>query len=185
MNQDLELVKLSKTNPEYFGLIYDKYFDRIYRFFLSRLGNVSTSEDLTSTTWLKVVENLSHFEPSHENSFVVWLFAISRNTLFDYYKANKIQFQDLYSEEKEEYLSSDENLEETVFNNIELAQFKKSILIYLSQLPPSQNECIRLRYLEELTNKEISTLLSISEKTVSAHIARGLKQIRRFFGSNL
>lgn len=184
LNQDLELIKLSKSNPEYFGLVYDKYFDRIYKYFLSRLNNSTISEDLTSATWLKVIENLSKFEASHENSFVVWLFTIARNTLFDYYKVNKIDFQDLFSESQEEYISSDENLEESILNSVELANFKSNIISYLTKLPPAQCECIKLRYLEELTNKEISTLLKISEKTVAAHIARGLKQLREFFSSN-
>ncbi len=183
-NQDLELIKLSKSNPEYFGLNYDKYFDRVYKFFQSRIGNITTSEDLTSTTWLKVVENISKFEPSHENSFAVWLFTIARNTLFDYYKINKIEFQSIYSEEQEEYLDSNENLEEAILNSIEVTQFKSNILLYLTKLPPAQSECIKLRFLEELTNKEISLLLKISEKTVAANITRGLKQLRQFFSSN-
>ena len=45
-------------------------------------------------------------------------------------------------------------------------------------LTPSQNACITMSYLQNMTGKEIAIELGLSESTVSRHIKAGLKRLK-------
>ena len=77
----------AKANPEAFARLYDRYAPNIYRYLLSRLGNVAGAQDVTSQTFLKAYEMFSRYR--HEGYFSAWLFAIARSKYVDYLRKAK------------------------------------------------------------------------------------------------
>jgi RNA polymerase sigma-70 factor, ECF subfamily len=55
---------------------------------------------------------------------------------------------------------------------------------YLEQIPETQQEAIRLRYLEGLSLKEISDKMGKSEMAVAGLLKRGLRALRNGFGES-
>jgi RNA polymerase sigma-70 factor, ECF subfamily len=55
----------------------------------------------------------------------------------------------------------------------------------LAQLPEGDREILVLRYLEDLSTKEIAAVLSITEATVKMRQLRALRRLRALLGDNL
>ncbi|HEY8437032.1 MAG TPA: sigma factor, partial [Candidatus Limnocylindrales bacterium] len=62
-------------DPWAFGLIFDHYHDRVYRFIASRVQRPSDAEDLTQHVFVKALEALPRYEP-RGIPFGGWLFRL-------------------------------------------------------------------------------------------------------------
>ena len=68
-----ELVLLAKDgDADAFGLLYDNYLERIYRYIYFRVTDEQTAEDLASQVFCKAWENLDRYKPSGA-PFEAWL----------------------------------------------------------------------------------------------------------------
>ncbi|MES1181393.1 MAG: sigma factor, partial [Flavobacterium sp.] len=72
------IVERSKRNPKDFAELYEKYFDRIYYFILRQTDDEETAGDLTSQTFVNVLNNLSKYE-FRGLPFSAWLYKIASN----------------------------------------------------------------------------------------------------------
>ena len=63
---------------------------------------------------------------------------------------------------------------------MEQAELSEKIRLALDSLPEKCREVFRLFLSDKLKQKEIATLLEISQKTVEAHIATGYKKIHAY-----
>lgn len=180
MQDESLLVEQAKTNSAALGELYDRYYPRIFGFFMRQISfKVEIAEDLTSETFLKVVAHIQTFEVRHEHSFSGWIFAIAHNSLVNYYKkSNRYVFS---PPEELEYLLNAEvdeqeivNIEQEYQNNEE---FQK-IMNVIATLDEKYRLIIELRFFQELSYQEISTITGIKETTLKAHLHRALEKIK-------
>jgi RNA polymerase sigma-70 factor (ECF subfamily) len=54
----------------------------------------------------------------------------------------------------------------------------------LAQLPPLYSEVLFMRYVEDLTVKEIAEILAETENVVSVRLHRGREKLRQLFGAS-
>src|SRR5229473_8277963 len=68
--------------------LYLLHFDRIYSYLHMSVGNRHDAEDLTTLTFLKMLESIKRF---HWQSvpFSAWLFRIAHNLAMDHFRAAK------------------------------------------------------------------------------------------------
>jgi len=84
---------------EAFGLLYDFYMPRIYRFILFKVDRREEAEDLTHQTFLKAWESIEKYE-SRGYPFSSWLYRIARNNVIDQYRRSnpRISIEDISPE---------------------------------------------------------------------------------------
>jgi len=87
--------------------IYHIYFDDIYKFMLSFIKNKEIAQDITSETFLKVINNPDKFE--NISNLKSYLFTIAKNTYINYYKRNKIYISTADIEDFDKDIESFEN----------------------------------------------------------------------------
>ena len=58
------LAKRATTDEEAFEELYEHFFPRVYNFVYARLKNSADADDVTSTTFLKMNENLEIIIPT-------------------------------------------------------------------------------------------------------------------------
>jgi len=171
MNQDIDLiVKIQAGELESFGELYDRYFDKIYRFIYYKTSHRQNAEDLTSQTFSKALEKINDFKIKSSGTFSAWLYRIARNNVIDYYRGNH-DYQDieqtfgLYQEnDMENKLSQDQDL--------------KKIKDQLDLLQPEQKEIVIMRVWNELSYKEIAHITGKSEASCKMTFSRAIKQLR-------
>ena len=93
-----------KTRYQYFGAddfegrrflmpdreqIYIEYVDKVRRYVKGKIQNQQEVEDLVSSIFVKVYQNISSFDRK-KASISTWIYTITRNTVIDYFKAHKI-----------------------------------------------------------------------------------------------
>jgi RNA polymerase sigma-70 factor (ECF subfamily) len=162
------LISRAKTSSEAFGELYELHFERVYRYVAKRVSNREVAEDIVSDVWLKVLDKIDTYEDMGR-PFASWLFSISANTVKDYYRRHRqvVNFEDveeiLYSEGKEEEILSRIHLDEAITN-----------------LTPSQQEVVLMRFEEDLKFQEIAASLGKSEGSVKALMVRALKALREY-----
>ena len=69
-------------DPEAIGWLYERYFDRIYRYIFLKIGILPEAEDLTEQVFLKMLEAIANFR-WQGSSFASWLFRIAHNQVVD------------------------------------------------------------------------------------------------------
>jgi RNA polymerase sigma-70 factor, ECF subfamily len=147
--------------------IYNACVKSIYRYHYSRVGNAPDAEDLTSQTFMAVIESLPRYQ--HRNNFTAWVFQIARNKLMDHFRGNHSHG------EIEEWVADPAQVDalEAVVRNESRARLKSLLHV----LDEEERELIRLRYTAELSFVEIAHLLGRREDAVRKAIRRILDRL--------
>jgi RNA polymerase sigma-70 factor (ECF subfamily) len=147
--------------------IYDSYAKPIYRYHYSRVENTVDAEDLTSQTFIAVIESLPRYQ--HRNNFTAWIFQIARNKTMDYFR------RDHRNSEMDDTIpdpAQTDALEAVVWD-----EYRAQLKSLLHLLDDEERELIRLRYTAELSFVEIASLLGRKEDAVRKSIRRILDRL--------
>lgn len=166
------LFRLKQGDESAFESIYWKYNSWVFNFIHSLLFDKSLAEDLTQTVFLKIWEKRESIDP--ELGFDSYLFAIARNLVYKETE-NRLQSELLSDTLKEHSANHDSSTEE----NIDADSLREYINNLIEKLPPSRRQIFQLSRHAHLSNKEIASRLSISEKTVETQLYRALRFLKQ------
>lgn len=161
-------------DKEAFGRLYQLYLDRIYRFVFFRVSQQKEiAEDIVSDVFIKAWEKIGTFK---EGSFQAWLYMIARNRVIDYYRGVKhnVSLEDSIIEDKDDP-------QETVFQQLEVEQVKDA----LKHLTQEQQEVIVLKFIEDVSNSEIASILGKREDAIRALQSRAIKELRKVLAEHI
>lgn len=163
------MVKRAKLGEkEAFGKLYEIYLDRLYRYIFYRVGNNrELSEDLVQSVFVKAWEKLDTFK---KGSFQAWLYTIARNTFIDHIRIQKQHVQ-LDETMPDEHM----HVEEKVLKKLE-GEYIMQALQYLTQ---EQQEVLLLRFVNDLSYREIAQAIGKKEDAIRALQYRALQELRR------
>jgi RNA polymerase sigma-70 factor (ECF subfamily) len=164
-------VERAKRDPEAVRELYDLYFPRLYAYAVYRVGNAHDAEDLVSEVFLRVLEGLRAFEWRHEGSFAAWLFRVAHNLVADSYRRRERWGEVIALEDLPDLAASSLLPDDAVLRKEKFSYLRGLI----GELPPRQQEVVTLRFFGGLRNKEIARVLGLEERTVAAHLCRGLE----------
>jgi len=178
--EDKELIKkIKKGEVELFGELYEKYAKQIYRYFYLRLGGKKElAEDFTQEVFLNSWRNIKNYE-AKEIPFISYLYKIARNILIDYWRSKKavLDLELFLDSQLVSYtLQSGERLDDLK----QIERIKEALI----KLEPSYQEIIILKFIEDLSNKEIAIALGKSEGAVRVLQHRAIKQIKKYLEKN-
>lgn len=161
--------KCQEGDTSEFGILYDKYIKAIYSYIYYRVQHKETTEDLTSTVFIKTIEKIGTFDPE-KGSFSSWLYRIAKNSVSDHFRQLKFHgnIDDIWD------LSDNTDIPRDADNRIKLDKVKK----YLQKLKPEQREIVVLRVWDQLPYKEISDITGKSEVNCKVILSRALAEIR-------
>ncbi|MBN1764073.1 MAG: RNA polymerase sigma factor [Sedimentisphaerales bacterium] len=165
-------------NAAAFSTLYRLHYDGVFRYCVHRLFNRAVAEDVTSTIFLKVVENLPRFR-GDDKAFRCWLYKIATNTINSYLRGKLKQkklFQNL-KEQASEYSKDDSD--ETGDNPGKPAFLQKA----MHSLKSRHQTVITLRFFENMDYTEIARIVGASEATVRSQVSRALDKLRKIIAA--
>ena len=170
----IALVELARSgDSEAFGQLYDHYNTSVYRFVYYRVGSVALAEDLTSETFFRALRSMSSFKWQGKD-FGAWLMTIARNLTADHYKAGRTRLE-YATEDMGAHDSATEGPETAV-----LASLTNEVLLEaLRELPPEQQECLIMRFLQGLSIAETAKVLGRSDGAVKQLQLRGVRNLAK------
>jgi RNA polymerase sigma-70 factor, ECF subfamily len=149
---------------------------KIFALCCRHAGAREHAEDLTQEVFLRVFKYLDQYQPD-TGSFVSWMIRIAHNLIIDFHRKNRV------SAEVEKSSVALEGERETVLEQIpsplpcphsqvESSEKRERVRQLMRQLSPLLREALILRYLRELSYREISAVLQVSEGTIKSRINR-------------
>lgn len=176
---DEELIQQYLNGDESaFERLVERHLTPLYGFIYRLSGNPEEATDLTQETFLKAWKNIRNFD--QERSFKTWLFAIARNTVFDYLRKKK---QVLFSELDTENESFESSLEDTAILPEELFaqnESQQQVEQTLLNLSPEYRSIVLLHDTDSLTFEAIAEIVGKPMNTVKSQYRRALLQMREF-----
>jgi len=165
------IVARARDDASALGMLYEKYYERIYRFCVHRVYCKAAAEDVTSNTFLAVAGKIGKFEGESEGEFKSWVFAIAANQANSYLR---------------KHLRRQERLKENASIIIKQEQFGQSSLdnwpeVYsaIRKLKPLSQTIITLRYLEDFTYEQIAQVVDKKPSSVRVILHRSIKALRK------
>lgn len=148
------------NNPDSENLV-EIYYQEILRYCIWHTMNRTVAEDATQETFLKAVRYFDKYQ--HEGKFKAFLYKIAANTCVD-----------MWRRKKTDVLLDTISYEEKKFEEVEgNTDFK----LLLQKLPENLKEVIILRFVNELSLREIAELLEKPLRTIQSQLRKGLKMI--------
>ncbi len=152
--------------------LYLIHFDRIYSYLHMTVGNRPDAEDLTTQTFLRMLESIRSFR-FQTAPFSAWLFRIAHNLSMDHFRANR-RWQP--EEEVPEPQGSEErSAEDEAFQSIG----RQSMLELIDSLSPEQQQVLTLKFVFNFSNAEVATILDKSEGAVKSLQHRALASLQK------
>jgi RNA polymerase sigma-70 factor, ECF subfamily len=174
------LVELARGgDSEAFGLLYDHYNTSVYRFIYYRVGSVALAEDLTSETFFRALRSMSSFKWQGKD-FGAWLMTIARNLTADHYKAGRTRLE-FATEDMGAHDSATDGPENAVLASLT----NEALLEALGELPPEQQECLIMRFLQGLSIAETAKVLGRSDGAVKQLQLRGVRNLAKLLPEGL
>lgn len=177
LNEERELIKRAKKDPEAFGKIYDENYSKIFGYILNRVANLDLAKDITSETFLKALKNLWKFRWQNI-SISSWLYRIANNEIANFFRKKKYKIISL--EKISEPIASSNPAAEVLEAEEKLKGYQDFLKIQkqISKLNIKYQEVIVLRFFEKKKIREIAEILGKKEGTVKSLLYRGLKKIK-------
>ncbi len=169
---DLALVDRARQNSAAFELLFERYWDRVFRYCYVKTSDWHLAEDLASQTFLNALAGLSRFQGANESAFRCWLFAIARNVVTE---SHRYRFRHPTAQllATDSLLSREPSLED---ETIDQERFDE-LLRLVDVLPADQRELIELRA-AGLKSAEIARILGKSDVAVRQAQSRIVRSLR-------
>ncbi|HKB20267.1 MAG TPA: sigma-70 family RNA polymerase sigma factor [Gaiellaceae bacterium] len=151
--------------------LYLLHFDRIYGYLRVSVGNRHDAEDLTTQTFLRMLESIGRFR-WQSAPFSAWLFRIAHNLAMDHFRARR---RVAVEDEAPEPSADEESAEEQALDSIGQA----GMLGLIEELPAEQRQVLTLKFVFGFRNSEAAGILGKTEGAVKSLQHRALASLER------
>jgi RNA polymerase sigma-70 factor (ECF subfamily) len=152
--------------------LYLLHFDRIYSYLHMSVGSRHDAEDLTTQTFVKMLEAIGRFQ-WRSVPFSAWLFRIAHNLAMDHFRANR-RWQP--EEEVPETMQGEESsAEEQAFASLG----QTSMMTLIDRLSPEQRQVLTLKFVFRFSNGEAAAILDKTEGAVKSLQHRALASLQK------
>jgi RNA polymerase sigma factor (sigma-70 family) len=155
-----------------FGLLYDYYLPKIYRFVLIKVSQREEAEDITHLTFLKAWESIDRYS-YHGYSFGSWLYQIARNVVIDHYRGTSVQTS---LEDADEPESNEPWPGHDLDTKVKYAEVMQA----LSKLGTLEQDVIIMRFVENLPVRDVAEAIGKSEGAVKLIQHRAMKKLKGY-----
>jgi RNA polymerase sigma-70 factor (ECF subfamily) len=146
-----------------FELLVDRYQQKVFRLAYSIMGDSASAEDVTQDAFVKMWQVLPEYDGRASPSTL--LYAIARNTALSALRAANHRRSD----------SLDCSYEVPAASVDTVAQLETEQLV--GRLPETEQEVVRLFYLQDRKVDEVAQMLDMPIGTVKSHLHRARRRL--------
>jgi RNA polymerase sigma-70 factor (ECF subfamily) len=175
-DEEQVLSHASQGDRDAFGLLYERYIDRIFNYVYYRTGNLHDAEDLTARVFQRAMNHIHNYT-DRGVPFSAWLYRIAHNLVANWHRdrsrRQEIPLNDL------PVIPSKGDLPETTLVR---SQEQDSLLRLIRRLPSERQSLLILKFVENMSNAEIGQIMGRSEGAVKSLYHRTLLALRDQIG---
>lgn len=158
--------------------LYLLHFDRIYSYLHMTVGNRHDAEDLTTQTFLKMLESIGRFRWGSA-PFGAWLFRIAHNLAVDHFRSRR-RWQP-----EEEVPEPPGALESSAEDEALRALAGRGMLELIERLSDDQRQVLTLKFVFDFSNADVATVLDKTEGAVKSLQHRALVALQKQIAPNV
>lgn len=171
---DDQLIRLLKQgNNKSFGLLYQRYFHKVFQTCYSYSRNQDDAFDLAQDVLLKAFDKIHSFEGN--SSFSTWLFSITRNHCISYLsKKNRVVYEDVNF--AMDHLADDTHpdwLEERLNKEKMVGELGNLLCL----LPEQDKQLLELKYHQNYSVKDLQEAFGLSASAVKMRLMRSRQRV--------
>jgi RNA polymerase sigma-70 factor (ECF subfamily) len=160
-----------------FAQLVDRFQDAIFRMVFYRIRSQMDAEDVTQDVFLNAYQHLSRLQDAQR--FKSWLFSIAVNRVKDFNR--KKRFRALFGASDapaENTLPPDTPQQPEAMEHVSCQDFWKHVGGFVETLPRMEREVFILRFMDQLSIKEVAHVMQKKENTIKTHLYRALKKFQ-------
>lgn len=176
--------QVKKGDQNAFAEIVELFKDKVFQLCYRMVGNAHDAEDIAQEAFIRAYVNINSYDTNRK--FSTWLYRIATNLSIDRLRKRKPDYfldaeiegtegLTMYSQIPSDELQPDEM--------VESLEFQEWIQQEINELPVMYRSVIVLKYIEELSLKEIGDILDLPIGTVKTRIHRGREALRKRLGN--
>lgn len=170
-----------------FEVIYDETYTKVLRFVMAKCSDTADIEDIMPETYLELYQLLKRRGLNYIVNDEAIVIKLAKQKIYKYYtlkeRLKSIVPMSLKRETGEEFDLIDLNVDLYLEEELKLQQVKLSeARQWLQKKDAATKKVFYLFYDQDLTIKEISALLNLTESNVKHKLYRTLKELRALLG---
>jgi len=171
---EVALIERAKEDPEAFGLLYERYVDKIYNYIYYRTGNHHDAEDLAAKVFFQAMNHIGRYV-QRGAPFSSWLYRIAHNLVANWHRdRSRRQIVSL-----DRLASVGRQREDGPFQQVIQGERQEALLAEIRCLPADRQELLILKFVERLPNAEIGQMMGRSEGAIKSLYHRTLVSLRQ------
>jgi RNA polymerase sigma factor (sigma-70 family) len=159
-----------------FTELYEEFLPKVLAFISYRVADTHLAEDLTSAVFEKAMIKFNTYD-TKKGKFATWLFSIARNTLTDHFRASN-RYQTVTLDSIVSVCDDKAPPDDAAVMDEE----RRRLYTCIGRLTGQEQEIISLKFGAEMTNRQISRLLGLTESNVGVIVYRTVRKLRDDFG---
>ncbi len=158
-----------ETSTQNLEHAYKEYSDAIFRYCFFKVSDREKALDLVQETFTRTWQYLTR--GNEIDTMKTFLYTTARHLVIDEYRKKKtLSLDDLINQGMEPSLDE----EEALFTSLDAAR----VIECVRQLPETYSSILIMRYVNDLSIKDIAHIVNETENVVSVRIHRGLAKMK-------
>ncbi len=155
---------------------YEEFSDAIFRYSLFQTSNREIALDITQDTFTKTWQYLQKGE--EVENIKAFLYRVAKNLIVDHRRKKKSSSLDEIMEAGVDF-TEEENVLGEKEKNFDKEKDRQKLLKTIEKIDEKYKEILLMRYVEEMSIKEISEILDKSQNHTSVMIHRGVEKLKK------
>ena len=172
------LALASQGDKDAFGMLYERYTERIFNYVYYRTGNVHDAEDLTARVFQRAMNHIHNYT-DRGVPFSAWLYRIAHNLVANWHR-DRSRRQEIPINDLPVLPAKGDHPETTLVRTEE----QDALLRLIRRLPPERQNLLILKFVENMSNAEIGQIMGRSEGAVKSLYHRTLLALRDEIGDH-
>ncbi|MDQ3448930.1 MAG: sigma-70 family RNA polymerase sigma factor [Chloroflexota bacterium] len=178
---DRPAVEAARRDHGAFDALYRKYVAQVYSFALYETRDPNAAEDLTEQVFLQALHGLPRFREQGDgdtSTFRVWLFRIARNALSNQRRYAR-RHPTAILDDALAVAATDDPAGEVATRDLVARAW-----VAIERLPEDRRQALTLRFVEEMSAREIGLIMGRSEGAVRVLVHRALRTVAEQMGGS-
>jgi RNA polymerase sigma-70 factor (ECF subfamily) len=173
--------EMNNKTEKVFMESYEEFSDAIFRYTLFQTSNKETALDITQDTFIKTWQYLQ--KGAEVENIRAFLYRVAKNLIIDHRRKKKSSSLDQILEAGVDFTDQPEVMKEKE-EEFEKEKDKKKVLKTIDKIDEKYKEILLMRYVDEMSIKEIGEILDKSQNHVSVMIHRGVEKLKKLLKEN-
>jgi RNA polymerase sigma-70 factor (ECF subfamily) len=167
---------LASGDTDAFGLLYDRYANKVYRKCLSVIKEVNTAQDLVHDIMVRVFTNLPKFKGN--SKFGSWVYAITYNRCMDHLrKQQRVRVSEFDAEHDPRGGIEDHQPSYRELVDIRTRQLEA----LMDELHEMDRMVLLMKYQDELSVADMAETLDVGESAVKMRLKRARDRLQKLY----